>query len=467
VILKFKTVKGHSGDVRVLSYIQAGAEQAAPMFSNMAGGSVQELIREVAALRSLRPKLNKAGAHLIMSHDPSQRALTEAEWREALDIALAAHGAEGCPYAAWLHTEKEHIHLHVYLLRIRPDGNVVSDSNSYRKNERASRAIEAHLGLDAPKPRAPEDRHPRDGGARVERGRRRFERLTAAQTSTDQPTQKGKRMIDPSIIFSTIDEATDLDDLKERMLKKGIECQFVQAPGSAEPTGWSLRQVGPSGTWIKGSDVSRDLSLKKVQERMQERARQRQAQAEERKEQLMEMMDELGVSLQDRADQIGDEAAENHRVFMEQRQKGLAQLIAGLAVHSVRVAIGGLFNGFASLIERLLGLPRGSLGRIQVPEFESTVDVPVGVVPPAPPRHGASEGERKRLALGQRLMGKVIDQTAEAIELGKPEKLPGLGLKKSPEIQEARAQVLKAIEESRKDDDDQDDDEPHEQERPR
>lgn len=276
-------------------------------------------------------------------------------------------------------------------------------------------------------------------------------------------------MIDPSNIFSAVDEAVGLDDLRKRLLDRGIECQFVQAPGSAEPTGWSLRQALPGGgwsSWISGSGVARDLSLEKVRERMQERARQRQAQAEERKEQLMELMDHLDESLRDRADQIDDEAAESHRVFLAQRQKGLAQLIAGLAVHAVRAAIGGLVNVFASIIETLLGLPRGSLGRIQVPELKTTEEVPVGIVPPSPPRQDASEGERKRLAVGQSLMGKVIDQTARAIDQGKPELLPGLGLKKSPEIQVARAEVFKAIEASQEGgNDDQDDESYYERER--
>lgn len=92
MILKIKTGKGSRG---VLNYISAGAGQAAPMFTNMAGQTPRELAREVAALRSLRPNLGKAAAHLILAHDPGQRPLTEAEWEEALEIALKEHGAEG------------------------------------------------------------------------------------------------------------------------------------------------------------------------------------------------------------------------------------------------------------------------------------------------------------------------------------------------------------------------------------
>lgn len=117
MILKFKTGKGARG---LLDYIASGAGQTLPTFTNMAGQTPRELAREVAALRSLRPNLGKAAAHLILAHDPSQRPLTEAEWREALEIALKEHGAEGVPYAAYMHEEGGGgMHLHCFLLAYR------------------------------------------------------------------------------------------------------------------------------------------------------------------------------------------------------------------------------------------------------------------------------------------------------------------------------------------------------------
>lgn len=465
MILKFHTVKGAAGDVRVLSYIQAGADQEAPIFTNMGGGNVAELVREVAALRSLRPRLNKAAAHLILAQDKRQRELSESEWREALDIALAEHGAEDAPYAAWPHDDGQH--LHVYLLRIRPDGSVVSDSNSYRKNERAARSIEARFGLDPPKPRAPEDRHPRDGGARAERGRRRLERLLAVLPSTDQPPQKGPlKVIDPKTILDIVDAAQDLDDLRDRLLKKGIECEFVQAPGSAEPTGWSLRQAGPAGIWTKGSDVHRNLSLKKVLMRMEERRRQRQATAS--REALGDLLDGVDDAFRARLDRDSAELDEEYRVAVHKRQKGLAALLLGLPVHAVAVAIGSFINFLIGLVERMFALPPQSLGRIQIPEFKDTVDVPVGIIPPASPRPDASASEFKRRALALKAVDTVLDQACTAIEKGRPDLLPGLTVK-DVEVQTARAQIFKAIAESREDDcqDDEDGEDQYERERPR
>jgi hypothetical protein len=113
MILKFKTGRGSRG---ILNYISAGAGQAEPLFTNMAGKNPRELAREVAALRSLRPNLGKAAGHLIIAHDSSQRPLSQGEWREALEIALAEHGATGVPYAAYMHEEGGGgRHLHCFL----------------------------------------------------------------------------------------------------------------------------------------------------------------------------------------------------------------------------------------------------------------------------------------------------------------------------------------------------------------
>lgn len=431
MIGKFQTVKGEAGDVRVIGYASAGAGHEQPTFTNMAGSTVPELVREVSTLRSLRHRLTRAGAHMILAHDKGQRALTQDEWREALDIALGEHGAEGAPYAAWLHDNDQH--LHVFLLRIRPDGSVVSDSNSWRKNERAARRIESHLGLAPPKPRSPEDRHPRAQGAKAERGRRRFERLSAEHTTPDQPTTKGVlKLIDPHIIFSTIDESKDLDDLIRRLAaERGIEVSLVKAPGAAEPTGWSLRQAGPAGCWIKGSDVDRGLSLKKVRERIEERRGQRPR----------------------------NPYARPKSPYAQQIPRSWAGLI-GLMVGLSAVAAIHLVAGFVNLIARALArkadVPEETLGCVEVAEDGTpTFILPVDLPDDAPAEQQA------RVDAAQAVMVKVLDQTAAAIEADDTSKLPTLS---DPEVEAEREQVIRELDQIEPDD--EGDGEPYERERP-
>lgn len=440
MILKFQTIKGHAGDVRVLSYIQAGSDQATPLFTNMAGGSVQELAREVAALRGLRPKLNKAGAHLILNHSPDQRALTEAEWREALEIALAEHGAQDAPYAAYMHTDKEHQHLHVYLLRIRSDGSVVKDSNSWRTNERAARAIEARFGLDPPKPRASEDRWPRDGGAGGERGRRRFERLTASQSQPDQQPQKGLKVINPHLIFEAIDASKDLDELRERLLKKGIESRLIQSLNAQHPTGWMLRQVGPAGTWKKGSEVHRDLSIKNALDRMRER------------------------QAQGRRASPNPYERGHHDAPRQRLGRSGGSLMSVLSVIGIELSI-HLVAGFINLIARVLArkaeVPEDTLGRIDVVEDGTPVFVePVDLQVDAP------ADQHARLDAARTVLARAMDQTVEAILQDDTSKLPTLS---DPEVVAERARVISELDQIDPEDGDGDgDSEDHyERERPR
>lgn len=310
----------------------------------------------------------------------------------------------------------------------------MSDSNSYRKNERASRAIEAHLGLDAPKPRAPEDRHPRDGGARGERGRRRFERLNASLSPTDQPPKKGKRMIDPSIIFSAVDESAGLDDLKVRLQARGVECEFVQAPGAAAPTGWSLRQTGPAGTWLKGSEVHRDLSLKKVLMRMEE-PRQRH-----------------------RRNPFEDDGRRDVGYNLRRSGGSFMGVLVGLSFVAAIHLTAGFINLIARALARKSKVPAETLGHIDVaedgtPQFVEPVDLPAD----------APADQHARVYAARTVMSKVLDQAAEAIKQDDANLLPTLP--SDPEVVAERVRVIEQLDQIEPEDDE--DNEPYERERPR
>jgi hypothetical protein len=115
MILKIIVGRGARG---VLNYISSAHKtdkpNTAPLFTNMVGKTARELSNEVAALRRSKPKLGKAAAHLILSQDPGDRKLTDKEWARALQLALQGHDAQDAPFAAYLHTDREHQHLHCF-----------------------------------------------------------------------------------------------------------------------------------------------------------------------------------------------------------------------------------------------------------------------------------------------------------------------------------------------------------------
>ncbi|MFO0125365.1 MAG: relaxase/mobilization nuclease domain-containing protein, partial [Betaproteobacteria bacterium] len=111
--------------------------------TNMAGRTPRERAVEFRFLRSARPRLARACAHLILSHAPTDRPLTQAEWAQAVELALSKKGASGVAFVAFQHppdADHDHDHVHVIYCRVKPDGAVVSDSNSYKANTRAARS---------------------------------------------------------------------------------------------------------------------------------------------------------------------------------------------------------------------------------------------------------------------------------------------------------------------------------------
>ena len=234
------------------------AQGARMLASNFGGDTIAERMREATALRSSRPNLKKVVGHIILSHDPTLTDLSDEQWMVALEIARQEHDLRDAAYCAVLHLEKKHRHLHLYFVRCRPDGSLVSDSQSYRKNELAARRIEQELGLPPPTPVPKEkkvgDRQRSDNATR--RGRRR-----QTKGETFMETTELSRLTFEAIASSSTAEA-----FEHELAVRGIQLEWT--PNRA---GIKLLPVGAS-TWQKGSTVSRELSGAKIVAALQRNA---------------------------------------------------------------------------------------------------------------------------------------------------------------------------------------------------
>jgi Relaxase/Mobilisation nuclease domain len=238
------TTSDHGGSVR-------------PFFTNMAGSSPRELSAEFGVLRKLRPNLTKAVGHLILGHDPTQRPLRQEEWKEAIKIALSEHGASDALFASWQHHDTKSAHVHVIFSRVLTNNHVVSDSNSYRKNEAAARLIERKFMLDAPTPISAENR-PGDRQALVNAAKRAERRGTAIQK------------FDTAAIRAALAHAHERDHFLRLLKEIGIEAEFDRRGQAQEIYGWRLRQIGAE-EWLKASTVAKDLSWPKIAHRFSEK----------------------------------------------------------------------------------------------------------------------------------------------------------------------------------------------------
>ena len=256
MILKIKLGSGARG---LLNYISQTSKTAnnhtRPFFTNMAGKTPRELAAEVAALRKLKPNLTKAVAHLSLSADPQDRAMTDDEWRQAITIALAKHGANKAAFAVYRHRDTSHDHTHCFFLRVQTDGLVVSDSHSFRKNEAASRQIELELQLNTPTP-TPVNLKPSDREA-TSKAQRRAERRGSAYPA-----------VDAAKVRLALAEALDMVNFKQLLLAEGIEAEFDRRGQDQSVYGWRLRRQGID-EWLKASSLARDLSWPKIAHRFE------------------------------------------------------------------------------------------------------------------------------------------------------------------------------------------------------
>ena len=264
MILKIVLGKGARGLLNYVSQISKSAHHpravprrgepkpsAAPTFSNFAGLTPCQIAAEFAALRLLKPNLNKAVGHLILSPGPTDRALTKEEWQQALRLALQGHGAADAPHAAYLHSDTDLQHLHVFFSRIMPSGQVISDSQSFQKNRAAARQIEKELNMETfnsnPKPDAPGDRQ-------------------AAASAAKRDERLGLKPLDQDEIRIALKDAKDLAEFEAKLKVAGIEAEFSRRGQTQEIFGWKLRRVGEP-QWSKASTLAKDLSWPNIQHR--------------------------------------------------------------------------------------------------------------------------------------------------------------------------------------------------------
>jgi hypothetical protein len=114
---------------------------------NMAGRTPRELSREAGQFRKLRPTLNRAVAHLMLSAAPEDPYLDSETWCEIAETLLKDLGLQACPHVIVRHTDTAHQHIHIACLRIGPDGKTVPETNDRYKAERSVARIEKQYGL--------------------------------------------------------------------------------------------------------------------------------------------------------------------------------------------------------------------------------------------------------------------------------------------------------------------------------
>lgn len=114
--------------------------------TNMIGQNVDELTREFKLSEVLRPNLKKKVYHASLSLPEGER-LSNEQWALVTQKYLNQMDFKGSQYVSVIHEDTNHQHIHIVASRVRLDGSVVSDSQDYKRSEKAIRTIEKEFGL--------------------------------------------------------------------------------------------------------------------------------------------------------------------------------------------------------------------------------------------------------------------------------------------------------------------------------
>lgn len=227
--------------------------------TNMAGGGLREWSKEWAALRSGRRSLGKVCGHLMVSHARDGRELLDTEWQLAIDEAREVHDLRDAAYIACFHPpDEDHAcaHVHIVYCRVRPDGSVVSDSHSYRNNERAARRIERVLGLPPPVAQ-PADRKP-GNRTKLDNARRRAKRKGLAPMNKDELVSR---------VEALIGACERADELETKAVAHGLIVRLHRR--GDDVYGWSVAAAEQPDTTHSASTLRRQFGWQSVRQRLE------------------------------------------------------------------------------------------------------------------------------------------------------------------------------------------------------
>jgi len=214
--------------------------------TNMAGRNPKELAAEFGAIRQLRPTLGKAVLHVALAAAPGEH-LTDEQWANIGQRYLQGMGFAENQYVITRHTDTEHEHIHILANRITYSGEVVSDSQDYRRQEALMREIERDYGLQAVESsRTAKRRAPTKG--EIEQG------IRTGQPSTRQQLQQ--------LCDAAAKDCYSYTDYQTRLENVGVSLIPVVQLGGAKMSGISYRL---DGEIMKGSDLGRGYTASGIQ----------------------------------------------------------------------------------------------------------------------------------------------------------------------------------------------------------
>lgn len=132
----------------VLAYNQkkVDKEKGSVLDSNLSTTTVVMQTKEFNVVRQLRPNLLKAVYHTSLNLPYSDK-LSDNEFTDLAKDYLEGMGFDDNQYIVYKHNDQDHSHIHIVANRVKYSGEVVSDSQDFKRSEALVRKLELKYNL--------------------------------------------------------------------------------------------------------------------------------------------------------------------------------------------------------------------------------------------------------------------------------------------------------------------------------
>lgn len=118
--------------------------------NNICGTTPKEIVEEMKMIQNLNQRAINKTFSLVLSPDKEEgKKISDDELRAMTKDYMNKLGidTEKQQYIAFVHTEKEHKHIHIIANRVQPDGNLISDKHIGKRGQWVAHNIAKERGL--------------------------------------------------------------------------------------------------------------------------------------------------------------------------------------------------------------------------------------------------------------------------------------------------------------------------------
>lgn len=214
--------------------------------SNVSEGTVVQQTKEFNLVRQLRPNLSKAVYHTSLNLSYSD-TLTDEEFSNLARDYLESMGFNDNQFIIFKHWDQDHLHIHLVANRVKFSGEVVSDSQDYKRSEALVRKLELKYKLTQFLPKQETNV--------LSRGE-----IEKCIRTGDLP----ERLELQSIIFEILRENLSLQFFIKKLKARGVETKLNNSStGYISGISFLYKEVP-----YKGSDIHKNISWNNIKTKL-------------------------------------------------------------------------------------------------------------------------------------------------------------------------------------------------------